>query len=751
MPHKKRMPLSLTLFIVALCIVSIAFIPLMAGCGGTGSTGGTSYQGDWSSGDTATGPQVQSAVNLNNPGQPLKLGDWLQIDGQNFGSTQGSSYVSFSNGQGAIGYADIYSQWTDTQVICRVPLTLTGKGAAPGAPAKAMKVPPARESAHVLISTADHLACDAGSPLVACALRARNALYPSHRFNNKGGRLMANLGGPMLLPMLVVGGVAAAIVNATVNSNQHNADPQPTPPLLSPSPSPSVSPSPSPTPTASLSPSPSPSSSPSPQQALPPIFTPPGGHYSFPMQVTMATAEPGGTVFYTIDGTIPTDASPVYSQPITLTATTTINAITVTPGKLNSTVSSATFTMIINPGTWAPTIGAYQYVANSISASARADGRPRNPITVTTTVDDFTTGSLRAAILLASPGDTIQFAIPGTGVQTIVLNSGEILIDKSLIINGLNGQFPVTVQVNKNLTTGFRAFNITPAGQGTPITVKISDMTIEGGELAYGNGGSIYVGSSATLDLARCTIDGSSAQVGGGIFADYDGYMTLTDSTISNNIAGNGGGGIYASGGNNALQEPVNIATLTNCTISSNSAGADGGGILLGDIAIATITNCTISGNTATGSGGGLGCRYIAYLLNTMVINNSATDGGDIYTGGPGVYAYYCWYESIGANSSIHTQATAPSITTAFNPDGNYLLALALNAPGTTMTMAVTGTCPAVNKGAFVYYSSVDGYYLQGRDGRYYKLQDQDFTQFTPASPATNKITTDQRGETRQQ
>jgi|GEM_PF-3589667 len=275
MLNKKKMPLSLPLCTLALMLVLIVFILQIAGCGESGSTD-SAVQGGWSSdaSSSSTGPQVESAVNMNNPGQALGTGDWLQINGSNFGSTQGSSYVTFSNGSDINARADTYSQWSDTQVICRVPLTLKGKVVANClnqricAQAGAENGTLVRELASILFSSPEMLACDAGSGFKPNKRPAVTVFPPSHQILNTEGRHVANLGGPMLLPMLVVGGVAAAIVNATVNSNQHNADPQPTPPLPSPSPSasPSISPSPSPTPTVSPSPStsPSPSYSPTP-------------------------------------------------------------------------------------------------------------------------------------------------------------------------------------------------------------------------------------------------------------------------------------------------------------------------------------------------------------------------------------------------------------------------------------------------------------------------------------------------------
>lgn len=65
------------------------------------------------------------------------------------------------------------------------------------------------------------------------------------------------------------------------------------------------------------------------------------------MDVTLATAELSGTIYYTLDGSTPSENSLVYSQAITLNATTTIKAITSVDGKNNSEVFSATYKKMV--------------------------------------------------------------------------------------------------------------------------------------------------------------------------------------------------------------------------------------------------------------------------------------------------------------------------------------------------------------------------------------------------------------------
>ncbi|OCT11173.1 hypothetical protein A8709_05685 [Paenibacillus pectinilyticus] len=67
------------------------------------------------------------------------------------------------------------------------------------------------------------------------------------------------------------------------------------------------------------------------------------------IEVTLATTEPSGTIYYTIDGRDPSENSLVYSQAITLNETTTIKAITVIEGSNNSGIFSATYKKMVPP------------------------------------------------------------------------------------------------------------------------------------------------------------------------------------------------------------------------------------------------------------------------------------------------------------------------------------------------------------------------------------------------------------------
>jgi alpha-tubulin suppressor-like RCC1 family protein len=90
-------------------------------------------------------------------------------------------------------------------------------------------------------------------------------------------------------------------------------------------------------------------------QVATPTFSPAGGTYTSPRTVSISTATPGSTLYYTTDGTVPTVSSPVYTAPFTVLTTTTVKAIGMKANWSNSSVQTVTYTM--NFGTLAaPTI-----------------------------------------------------------------------------------------------------------------------------------------------------------------------------------------------------------------------------------------------------------------------------------------------------------------------------------------------------------------------------------------------------------
>jgi hypothetical protein len=238
---------------------------------------------------------------------------------------------------------------------------------------------------------------------------------------------------------------------------------------------------------------------------------------------------------------------------------------------------------------------------------------------IVSNINDSGPGSLRQALLDANDGDTID----ATGISGVItLITGELLVDKSVTMNGAGAD---VLAVDGNAAS--RVFQIT-SGQ----TVTISDLTIRNGH-DDNIGGGIDNEGGAALTITNSTLSGNMAGSvgnpsveGGGIF--NSGTLTIVNSTVSGNTAGGisgGGGGVFNGG----------TLTILNSTVSDNTAIKGAGVDNAGAATTVTITDSTLSGNTASAYGGACFNGGTMHIANSTLSDNSAFIGGGILVVGP--------------------------------------------------------------------------------------------------------------------
>lgn len=319
---------------------------------------------------------------------------------------------------------------------------------------------------------------------------------------------------------------------------------------------------------------------------------------------------------------------------------------------------------------------------------------------VVTTNGDSGAGSLRRAIEDACDGSTITFDMtPGHVVSPITLTSAELVISKSLTIQGPGANFLTVQRSAAGGTPNFRIFNVTSG------MVQINGLTIANGNVASGGSGG-GITNRAILTLNATVVSGNTAaNAGGGIRSDgsnASASLTLINSTVSGNTAPSFGAGILNIG----FQGSATL-NIINSTITGNTAPSFGGGIYnAGNSGIATLTstNSTISGNAAASGGGiynfGNGGTATLTLRNTILSDNrasNASNGPDIFnfngtvTGSNNIIQTSTGYTISGSNNL--------NVDPMLQKDGTGALVLKNNG-GPTQTLLLLSSSPAINEGS---------------------------------------------------
>ena len=150
-------------------------------------------------------------------------------------------------------------------------------------------------------------------------------------------------------------------------------------------------------------------------------------------------------------------------------------------------------------------------------------------------------------------------------------------------------------------------------------TAIISNSLIEVNSADFDGGGVLNLD---TLEIVNTKIaNNSTANSGGGLANGSEGSVSIASSTISGNMAGFAGGGIYNV-------EAEDIIAIQNSTIANNQAQYGGG---ISNSGTATISSSTISGNNAEISGGGIdNYEGSVEVKNSTISNNSAEAGAGL-------------------------------------------------------------------------------------------------------------------------
>lgn len=314
--------------------------------------------------------------------------------------------------------------------------------------------------------------------------------------------------------------------------------------------------------------------------------------------------------------------------------------------------------------------------------------------------------SINGAIGKASSGDMIRVT---TGTYTGDTGNEVVLLSKSITISGgwnssfttqggvsaINAQgFQWGITVNNSIIADIDRFVVQNGSAGG--IINEGNLTVNNSIISANMGfGGIL--NNATLILNNSTISNNSWH---GIYNNSLGQLTLSSSTVANNIdlvggSSIGGGGIANAGGtviinNSAITKNTayrgagiynswGTLTINNSTISSNASLDRGGGIANDTGGTVILNNSTISDNNGGIFGGGIN------NFGTLILNSTTVSANYAYQYGSGIYN--------GNTTTLQNSALAGNASAQLGSDcAGTLSSLGYNLIGSTANCSFVNT-----------------------------------------------------------
>ena len=256
-----------------------------------------------------------------------------------------------------------------------------------------------------------------------------------------------------------------------------------------------------------------------------PTFSPVAGTYTTAQTVSIS-AQSGAEIHYTTGSTPATCSSPIYSSPINVSATTTINAIACLTGWTSSSVASATYTITGTVATpiFSPAPGTYT-TAQSVSISSATPGA----------VIHYTTGSTPATC--SSPVYSTPISINATTTLNAIAcltgwntasYTGTYIITGTVAVPTFNpaaGTYPTAQSVSISSATSGAVIHYTTDGSPATCSSSVFSSAIPVNATTTINAIACLTGWTSSTGSATYTITGTVATP---VFSPIPGTYTTT-------------------------------------------------------------------------------------------------------------------------------------------------------------------------------------------------------------------------------
>lgn len=472
--------------------------------------------------------------------------------------------------------------------------------------------------------------------------------------------------------------------------------------------------------------------------AAAPTVSPNGGTFSASQSVTLTSATATAGIYYTLDGSTPTPASKLYTDPITISADTTLEAISSASGYIESGVTTATFTFTGQTPAVAFQPAGGTYVAAQHVTLSDTDANAKIYYTTDGSApsasSNFYSGPIQVPVSETIKAIAIDPSLQNSSVTTAayVIQGGGASIDFDMGFSStagltLNGSAVASNDTRLQLTNG----GLNQAGSvfwNTPINIQAFTTTFEFQlSVAQGNGFTFTIQNVAPTALGISGAGLGYQGIAKSVAVKFNFYNSDNDGSDST--------GLYTDGAAPTLP----TVDLTPSGIDLNSGDSiqatltyDGTNLVLSLLDLVNNHTFTISnpinipqvvgGNTAyvgfTGSTGTLTAsqKLITWTYATqsvppafapaagtytttqnIVLTSSTADAGIHYTtdGTTPTAASTLYANPIAAAASetIKAIAVSPTAGTSNVVSAAYVIAPIVN-PG---TFALQGTAATVN------------------------------------------------------
>lgn len=290
-------------------------------------------------------------------------------------------------------------------------------------------------------------------------------------------------------------------------------------------------------------------------------------------KVITISADEGAKIYYTLDGSTPTENSTLYTAPFTITDTTTVKAIAVNYGKAPSSVVEATYTKKADP-----VVPVTEYTVTFSNATVK------NGTTTLTSGDKVVAGTKLTVTAIPQSGKTATLYINGkavTGTSTTITVNANVKITVTYTTNSSGNNPGGTGGSGGGSSGGSSSINTSPSVDGK--TQTWSDIAKDIAKLPADKTETISLNGSTTVpvDVVKAiatsnaevtlkvnnvfswTIDGSEIDPKDAKAADLS--ITTTTVTGTNVLRGIVGTGFTIKG--------TNVKSELNINFKATNAG----------------------------------------------------------------------------------------------------------------------------------------------------------------------------------